>query len=98
MNPNDLFFILMNTSLRGQARFPTTLLPLIRLFQISIHGIGTVMNKKMSFKFNRTKPASDRSGREILCMQRVKQPTARNHAKHKLKKSMEDADRWNTAP
>lgn len=52
----------MNTSLRGQARFPTVLLPLIRPFQISIHGIGTVMNKKMSFKFNRTKPARDRNG------------------------------------
>lgn len=37
MNPNDLFFILMNTSWKGQARFPTILLPLIRLFQISIH-------------------------------------------------------------
>lgn len=49
------------------------------------------MNKKMSFKFNRTKPASNTNGRNILCMQRVKQPTARNHAKHKLKKSMEEA-------
>lgn len=62
VNQNDLFFILMNTSLRGQARFPTILLPLIRLFQISIHGIGTVMNKKMSFKFSRTKPVRDRNG------------------------------------
>lgn len=40
VNPNDLFFILMNTSLKGQARFPTILLPLIQLFQISIHGTG----------------------------------------------------------
>lgn len=66
VNPNDLFFILMNTSLRGQARFPSILLPLIRPFQISIHGMGTVMNKKMSFKFNRTKPARDRNGREFF--------------------------------
>lgn len=55
MNPNDLFFILMNTSLKGQARFPTILLPLILLFQISIHRMGTFMNKKMSFKFDRTR-------------------------------------------
>lgn len=65
VNPNDLFFILMNTSLKRQWRFPTILLPLIQPFQISIHGTATVMNKKMSFKFNRTKPARDRDGREF---------------------------------
>lgn len=66
VNPNDLFFILMNTSFRGQARFPTILLPLIQPFQISIHRIGTVMNKKMSFKFNRTKPVRDWNGGNFL--------------------------------
>lgn len=73
----------MNTSLRGQARFPAILLPLNRPFQISIHGIGTVMNKKTSFKFNRTK-AGHRDGkwREILCMRSAARPTASNHAKH----------------
>lgn len=65
VNPNDLFFILMKTSLKGQPRFPTVLLPLILPFQISIHGIATVMNKKMSFEFNRTKPARDRDGRKF---------------------------------
>ena len=78
VNPNDLFFILMNTSLKGQARFPTILLPLILPFQISIHGIATVMNKKMSFKFNRTKPARDRDGGEIFwaCSERSDQQPA----------------------
>lgn len=77
VNPNHLFFILMNTSLRGQARFPTILLPLIQPFQISIHGIGTVMNKKMSFKFNRTKPARDRNGRKFwACREQSNQQLA----------------------
>lgn len=59
----------MNTSLRGQARFPAILLPLNRPFQISIHGIGTVMNKKTSFKFNRTKAGQRREmeGRFCAC-------------------------------
>lgn len=77
VNPNDLSFILMNTSLKGQARFPTILLPLIQPFQISIHGIGTVMNKKKSFKSNRTKPASDRNGRKFwACRERSSQQLA----------------------
>lgn len=71
MNSNDLFFILMNTSLKGQARFPTILLPRIQLFQISIHSMVTFMNKKMSFESDTTKPTTDRDGKFGPCKQLV---------------------------
>lgn len=92
MTSNDLFFILMNTSLKGQARFPAILLPRIQLFQISIHSTVTFMNKKMSFKSETTKPTTDRGGetfgpcKQLVIMQSI---SLRTGVK---------ADEWNPAP
>lgn len=98
VNPNDLFFILMNTSLKGQARFPTILLPLIRTFQISIHGIVTVMNKKMPLSSTGQKPGKKQKWKEVLGMQRAEQATASNHAKHKSWNQWKSETVWNKAP